>query len=103
MRDELSRRSTPDDDLGGLFVWRVTDQYPLPPNIGIPVLRGGCVVSCGTRPTHSQPGRSWLPLLEERVLDHPAVILTALCAVDEHLRLRREAADFGELMPGIHR
>jgi hypothetical protein len=41
--------------------------------------------------------------LEERVLNRPAVILTALDAVDEHLRLRRKTSDLCELMTRVHR
>jgi hypothetical protein len=47
-------------------------------------------------------GRS-RPLLEERVLDKPPMVITALGAVDEHLRLRCQASDFCEFVPGVHR
>lgn len=42
-------------------------------------------------------------LIEERILDQPVMVPTALDAVDEELRLRPEASDCRELVAGVHR
>ena len=65
---------------------------------------GFSVPDCGSGAAQGRARATWLGGLgQERFLDEPPVILTALDAIDQHLRPFCEASDGAELMAGVHR